>query len=74
MAKTRRRPATQTKSKSPISPVLIGIVVLAAVLVVGGLIMMGYQRPVGQPVEVSEFPALGDPEAPVTITEYSDYG
>jgi protein-disulfide isomerase len=75
LAKTRRRPATQTKSKSPISPVLIGVVVVAAVLVVSGLIVLGNQRQaVGQPVEASEFPTLGDPSAPVTIVEYSDYG
>jgi len=74
LAKTRRRPATQTKSKSAISPVLIGVVVIAAVLMVSGLIVLGNQNQVGQPVDISEFPTLGAPDAPVTIIEYSDYG
>jgi protein-disulfide isomerase len=76
LAKTRKRikkPA-QTQTKSAISPVMIGGVAIAAVLVVVGLIILGNQSQAGQPVDDSQFPTLGAATAPVTITEYSDYG
>lgn len=53
---------------------MIAVVVVAAVLIVGGLIFLGNQSRAGQPVDVSQFPTLGDANAPVTITEFSDYG
>jgi protein-disulfide isomerase len=53
---------------------MIGVVAVAAILIVGGLILLGNQSQAGQPVDTSQFPALGDPNAPVTITEFSDYG
>lgn len=76
MSKTRRHSATvaQPASKMAVSPLLIGIVVAAAILVVVGLIVLGNLN--NQPtstVEVNQFPALGQANAPVTIVEYSDY-
>jgi len=71
VAKTKRRAAPQ-QSKPVISPMMIGIVVVAAILIVGGIILLSNQ---GTPtVEVSGFPTVGDPNAPVTITDYSDFG
>ncbi|MCK6627637.1 MAG: hypothetical protein L6R45_20955 [Anaerolineae bacterium] len=58
-----------------ISPLMIGIVVAAAVLIVGGLIALGNMG--NQPtanVDLSMFPTKGNPEAAVTMVEYSDYG
>lgn len=57
-----------------ISPVMIGVVVVAAILVVAGLVILGNQSQVGETVDTSQFPTMGDPDAPVTITEFSDYG
>ncbi len=77
MTKTRKRsrPKRKAQPQSTISPVLIGLVVVAALLIVGGLIMLGNQSQGGSdPVDVSQFAALGDVNAPVTIVEYSDYG
>jgi|GEM_PF-5334432 len=54
---------------------MIGIVVAAAVLIVGGLIALGNMG--NQPtanVDLSMFPTKGNPEAAVTMVEYSDYG
>jgi protein-disulfide isomerase len=75
LAKTQNRPISKTQSKPVVSPVLIGIVVAAAVLMVGGLIVLGNwgNRPTAV-VDLSQFPAKGKPDAPVTIVEYSDYG
>jgi hypothetical protein len=53
---------------------MIGAVAVAAILVVVGLIFLGNQSNTGQPVDASQFPTLGDATAPVTLTEYSDYG
>ncbi len=61
---------------------MIGVVVVGALLIVIGFIMLGNQYPGGHrqpreaasPANVSQFPALGAENAPVTIVEYSDYG
>ncbi len=54
---------------------MIGIVAVAALLIVAGLIWLGSQpKSVSGSVDVSQFPALGDVDAPVTMIEYSDYG
>jgi hypothetical protein len=54
---------------------MIGVVVIAALLVVGGLILLGNQtRSTGDPVDISQFPTLGEASALVTMIEYSDYG
>ncbi|RPJ55431.1 MAG: hypothetical protein EHM12_12240 [Dehalococcoidia bacterium] len=69
MAKTRVR--TVKQSKRTISPGLILLVSGAAILVVGGLIVLSNQF---GSVDVSRFPAKGKANAPVTMIEYSDYG
>lgn len=76
MAKTRKRTRKQAKTQSTISPVMIGAVVVAAMLVVGGLILLGNQATSGGSgsVDDSQFPTLGEANAPVTLLEYSDYG
>ena len=77
MAKKRTRTRTRTTKSGPaVSPVLIGIIGLAAVLIVVGLIILGNQsrNNLAGPVDTSAFPAAGSPEAPVTIIEYGDYG
>ena len=74
MTKARKHTRTRAKSqqKSVISPLLI--VTAAAILVVAGLIILGNQSAAGEPVDTSQFPTLGDANAPVTLIEYSDYG
>ena len=76
MTKSRRRAVTARKAASPpISPLMIGIVAAATLLIVGGLIALGYTS--NQPasdVDLSIFPSKGSANAPVTMVEYSDYG
>ena len=77
MAKARRRPQVRSKMqrKSAVSPVMIGAVTVAAILVVAGLIILGNQGPnISGSVDASRFPTLGDALAPVTMVEFSDYG
>lgn len=75
MSKTKVRPGAQkSPQKTAISPLLIGVVTAAAILLVGGLVYLGNQSRTGQAVDESQFPILGDPNAPVTLTEFSDYG
>ncbi len=80
MAKTKKRgvagPQPRTpKSKPLITPVQIGLVAVAALLIVGGLIVLGNQgRGLAGPVNLEGFPSLGAADAPVTFVEYSDYG
>lgn len=76
MAKTKRRANPKTSSKPAISPVVIGVVVIASILIVVGLILLGTTQSstVNAPADISQFPAKGNPEAPVTIIEFSDYG
>lgn len=77
MAKAKKRLKAKTNSnKSLVSPAIIGIAVLGAVLIVAGLIFLGNQtRGVdSSSVDISKFPTKGDPNAPVTIIEFSDYG
>lgn len=89
MNKTRKRTtAAKPASKSVVSPLMIGVVVAIAILVVGGLIGLGNfnnrparavdlnQFPAMGPtnaVDLDQFPAIGPANAPVTIVEYSDY-
>ncbi len=73
--KKRSRPKRKAQPQSTISPVLIGLVVVAAFLIVYGLILLSNQsQGAGAPVDVSQFATLGDVNAPVTIIEYSNYG
>jgi hypothetical protein len=77
VTKARRRAAKASAGKTGpvLSPIMIAGVVVAALLIVGGLILLGNQaRSIGAPVDASQFPTLGVPDAPVTLTEYSDYG
>lgn len=54
---------------------MIGLVAGAAILIVGGLIALGFMsnRVTGS-VDLSAFPSKGKATAPVTMIEYSDYG
>ena len=55
-------------------PLIMGVVILA-IAVVGLLMWLGNQsQQAGGPIDTSRFPAKGDPNAPVTIIEFSDYG
>lgn len=74
-ARTRTKARQKTQKKSAISPLVIAGVAIGALLIVVGLIYLGNQgqRVTGQ-VNISDFPALGKPDAPVTMIEFSDYG
>lgn len=76
MTKVKKRVRTKAQQKAVISPITIGLVVALALIVVGSLIALGYQQSgAGSgPVDLSQFPAKGDINAPVTMIEYSDYG
>jgi len=83
LAKTKRRGPTGTtpgraaKSKG-ITPVQIGLVALAAILIVGGLIVLGNQARGGggaaSEADLAQYPTLGPSDASVTMIEFSDYG
>lgn len=77
LTKSRKqtKPRPKAVQKSAISPVMIGVVVAAAILLVAGLIVLG-NRPssAGEPLDLSRFPTLGQADAPVTMVEFSDYG
>jgi protein-disulfide isomerase len=66
--------ARQKQQQSGISPVMIGVVVAAVIFLVGGLIILGNQSRVGAAVDESQFPSMGEANAPVVITEFSDFG
>ena len=54
---------------------MIGIVAAAALLIVGGLIVLGnIGNQVTGEVDLNAFPVAGSTSAPVTMIEYSDYG
>lgn len=77
MTKSRKRTkirAAKAQQKSAISPVMIAGVAVAAILVVVGLVLLSNRSGSAEPVEVSQYPTLGDPNASVTMIEYSDYG
>ena len=77
MTKSRKRTkirSAKAQQKSAISPVMIGAVAVAAILVVAGLVLLSNRSTTVEPVDVSQFPTLGDANAPVTMIEYSDYG
>ena len=75
LAKTKKRVKPGKQSKQTISPILIGIVSIASILLVAGLIILGNQtQNTGEPADVSQFPSMGNADAPVTIIEFSDYG
>jgi protein-disulfide isomerase len=75
MAKAKKRVRKSQQQKSSVSPLLIVGVAVGAVLLVIGLILLGNRSPAASaPVDVSQFPAKGAEDAPVTMVEYSDYG
>lgn len=75
MAKTKRRIKPKKQQKQTISPIVIGIVTAVVIVVVGGFILLSNGAPgTVAPPDISQFPTLGEPNAPVTIVEYSDYG
>lgn len=74
MAKRRKR--VQPQKKKPISPTTIMVVVIAIIAVVGGLIAVSLGQggtTTAEPTDLAQFPTKGEPDAPVTIVEYSDY-
>jgi hypothetical protein len=75
LAKTARHIPTKTESKPIVSPLMIGVVIGVAILLVGGLIVLGNRG--HQPtrtVDPNQFPAMGPANAAVTMIDYSDYG
>jgi hypothetical protein len=76
LAKTQKRPTPKpAASSTKISPVMIGVVAVAAVLIVGGLILLGNQsKSAAGPIDLSPYAFLGSSEAAVTLVDFSDYG
>ena len=75
MSKTRKRTTTvKPASKSGVSPLMIGIVAAIAILLVGGLIVLGNSGRATETVDLSQFPTKGNANAPVTMIDFSDYG
>ncbi|MBN1219479.1 MAG: DsbA family protein [Anaerolineae bacterium] len=71
MAKAKIKSRVKRQAKPTISPTMIVLVMGAALLIAGGLMVVGNQA--GE-VDVSRYPTKGQADAPVTIIEYSDYG
>jgi protein-disulfide isomerase len=76
MSKRKSQKRSKPQQKSAISPIMIVGVAVAATLLVVGLIVLGNQtaQSSSEPIDVSQFPTLGAPDAPVTLVEFSDYG
>lgn len=72
--RTRTRSSSTRTHKPVVQPGLIIGVVVAAVLIVGGLVLLGNFNQSSGPVDLSGFPTMGDPTAKVTMVEYSDFG
>jgi hypothetical protein len=77
--KAQRRSPTTTETKPLIAPALIGVMVVVAAVAVVGLVWLGNQTRSSdcitvEPGDLSRFPTKGDPAAPVTFIEFSDYG
>jgi protein-disulfide isomerase len=74
MAKKRKSTSSSKKEQSAIQPGLIIGVVVAAVLIVGGLVLLGNFNQSAAPVDLTGYPSMGDPNAKVTVVEYADFG
>lgn len=70
--KVNRQPVKKPAQKFAITPLTIGLVVLAAIVIVGGLIFFSNMGKQG--AELDRYPTKGSAAAPVTMIEYSDYG
>jgi len=74
MAKQRITTAS-TKPSSAVRPGLIIGLIVAVVFIVAGLVLLGnLNQSSSAPVDLSKFPVEGNPNAKVTILEYSDFG
>ena len=73
--KTSRRRVTE-QEKSGVSPMMIGLVVVGALLITAGLVFLGTRGTASgaAPLDLTALPTMGDPDAPVTMVEYSDFG
>jgi protein-disulfide isomerase len=79
LSKSRVSTRPQHEAKPVISPTtLIGIGVVLAIVIVAVLIFVtngpGATTGATAKVDDSEFPVQGDPNAPVTMVDFSDYG
>ncbi|HXV43476.1 MAG TPA: hypothetical protein VEC96_10480 [Anaerolineae bacterium] len=75
MSKTRRRTTTAKPASKPVvSPLIIGLVAAVAILIVGGLIVLGNQDRTTASIDLSQFPTKGNATASVTMIDFSDYG
>jgi len=76
---SRQTRTAETADKPTVSPILIlGITAIIAVIV-GALLIFNVDTGTSQPTagvstEKTEFPTKGNPDALVTITDFSDYG
>lgn len=72
---TKRKKRVQPQKKKPISPTTIMVVVIAIIALVGGLIAISFGQgsTTTGPTDLAQYPTKGEPDAPVTIVEYSDY-
>jgi protein-disulfide isomerase len=80
MSKSRRAENTQQEAKPVVSiPLIIGAVAVVVLVIAAVLIFtQGDKKPVSITesiqVDKTEFPVKGDPNAPVTLVDFSDYG
>jgi hypothetical protein len=49
-------------------------VAAVAILIVGGLIVLGNQDRTTASIDLAQFPSQGNANAPVTMIDFSDYG
>jgi len=77
--RSARRSRPVEEHKPLVSTQMIVIVAAVALVITGGLILLGNMGGDSGTInnvaiDADEFPTKGDPNAPVTIVEYSDYG
>lgn len=76
----RRSTSSQAEPKPVISPQMIAIIAAVALILTGGLLVLGNwdsltdTTPTANNIEVDNLPFLGDANAPVTLVDFSDYG
>lgn len=74
MSKKRTRTAPVKTDNPALQPGLIIGIVVAAVLIVAGLVLLGNFNQSSAPVDLTGFPSMGSASAKVTMVEYSDFG